>query len=49
MFNDSRFYPVRHEDAMFRTAELHRKLPKEEFHQQVPQLREELLKFSLTR
>ena len=28
---------------MFRTAELHRKLPKEEFHQQVPQLREELL------
>ena len=28
---------------MFRTAELQRKLPKEEFHQQVPQLREELL------
>lgn len=28
---------------MFRTAELQRKLPKEDYHQQVPQLREELL------
>ena len=28
---------------MFRTAELQHKLPKEEYHQQVPQLREELL------
>ena len=28
---------------MFRTAELHRKLPKEDYHQQVPRLREELL------
>ncbi len=28
---------------MFRTAELQRKLPKEEFHQQVPRLREDLL------
>ena len=28
---------------MFRTAELQRKLPKEEYHQQVPSLREELL------
>ncbi|CDH44428.1 polyphosphate:AMP phosphotransferase [Candidatus Contendibacter odensensis] len=28
---------------MFRTAELQRKLPKEDYHQQVPQLRQELL------
>ena len=28
---------------MFRTAELRRKLPKQDYHQQVPQLREELL------
>ena len=28
---------------MFRTAELHRTLPKEGYHQQVPRLREELL------
>ena len=28
---------------MFRTAELQRKLPKEDFHQQIPQLRQDLL------
>ena len=32
---------------MFRTAELHRKLPKAEFHQQVPPLREDLLMMQL--
>jgi len=31
------------EMTMFRTAELRRKLPKQDYHQQVPQLREELL------